>query len=40
MIARRPWLGIHSANDRIKSDTPHIEFASSWARSTERLDTR
>jgi len=23
MIARRSWLGIDSANDRIKSETPH-----------------
>ena len=24
MIARRPWLGISSANDRVKSETPHV----------------
>ncbi len=24
MIARRSWLGINSAHDRIKSDTPHV----------------
>ena len=23
MIARRPWLGISPADDRIKSETPH-----------------
>ncbi len=24
MIARRSWLGINSAHDRIKSETPHV----------------
>ena len=27
MIARRSWLGIDSANDRIESETPQDELA-------------
>ena len=28
MIARRPWLGISPADDRIKSETPQSPYAS------------